>query len=121
MVFYPQWPPNGLTAGASPGLLSIPRRRIGVPGYTKGVPKCRIGISERRGDGHNPLPGVAFSLGRDAVQEYLSPSIKTGGLIMARMTDEEAVRLDEKWTKNPPNPASTEQAVLHNVKKPLIR
>jgi hypothetical protein len=29
---------------------------------------------------------------------------KTKGAIMARMTDEEADALDEKWTKNPPKP-----------------
>jgi hypothetical protein len=35
------------------------------------------------------------------MQEYLSSFVKIGG-IMARMTDEEADRLDEKWTKTPP-------------------
>jgi hypothetical protein len=38
------------------------------------------------------------------LQKYLSSFIILKGVFMAYMTDEEARRLDEKWTKNPPKP-----------------
>jgi hypothetical protein len=38
------------------------------------------------------------------LQKYLSSFIILKGVFMAHMTDEEAKRLDEKWTKNPPKP-----------------
>jgi hypothetical protein len=36
---------------------------------------------------------------------------------MARMTDEEASRLDEKWTKNPPNPGPNGTGYFTQCKK----
>ena len=36
---------------------------------------------------------------------------------MARMTDEEAARLDEKWTKNPPSLVPTARAILRDASK----
>jgi hypothetical protein len=36
---------------------------------------------------------------------------------MARMTDEEAARLDEKWTKNPPKPGPNRTGYFTRCKK----
>ena len=36
---------------------------------------------------------------------------------MARMTDEEAARLDEKWTKNPPKPGPNGTGYFTQCKK----
>ena len=38
------------------------------------------------------------------MQKYLLPFIMVTGVTMAKMTDAEATRLDEKWTTNPPKP-----------------
>jgi hypothetical protein len=51
------------------------------------------------------------------VQEYLSPLVKIEGVAMAHMTDEEAKRLDEKWTKNPPKPGHNGTGYFTQCKK----
>jgi hypothetical protein len=51
------------------------------------------------------------------VQEYLSPPVKTEGAAMAHMTDEEAKRLDEKWTKNTPKPGPNGTGYFTQCKK----
>jgi len=40
---------------------------------------------------------------------------------MAQMTDEEAKRLDEKWTKNPPKPGPNGTGYFTQCKKPPIQ
>jgi hypothetical protein len=51
------------------------------------------------------------------MQEYLSLSFRNEGVIMAHMTDEEAKRLDEKWTKNPPKPGPNGSGYFTQCKK----
>jgi len=51
------------------------------------------------------------------LQEYISPFVKIKGVTMAHMTDEEAKRLDEKWTKNPPKPGPNGTGYFTQCKK----
>jgi len=39
---------------------------------------------------------------------------------MAHMTDEEAKRLDEKWTKNPPNPGPNGTGYFTQCNKSIV-